>query len=224
MIPLRDSTRSLSFPVITVAIILINLLLFYNISQLSDDEANQLFYLFGLVPGYYFKYQTIPLDYLPFVSSMFLHGSWMHVISNMWILWLFGDNVEDHMGKIKFLIFYLICGIIAALVHFFIYPSSDVPVVGASGAVAGIMGAYFIMFRNAKVLTLVPPFFLVNIPAWVYLGFWFITQFWGGAADLFISTSSEQIAFWAHVGGFAAGVFLYRFFLNPRFPNPRYNE
>ncbi|HNX28395.1 MAG TPA: rhomboid family intramembrane serine protease [Syntrophomonadaceae bacterium] len=216
MIPLRDSTPGQSFPLVTVTIIAINLVIFFYISQLNEAGAQQLFYTLGLVPGYYSEYETVLLDYLPFLSSMFLHGSWMHVISNMWILWLFGDNVEDHMGKLKFLLFYLLCGIIAALTHFIIYPYSNVPVVGASGAVAGIMGAYFIMFRHASVLTFIPPFFLFNIPAWVYLGFWIISQFWGGTVDLFITESSEQIAFWAHVGGFAAGALLYRFFLRPQ--------
>ena len=128
------------------------------------------------------------------------------------------------MGKIKFLLFYLLCGVIAAFAHFIIYPYSDVPVVGASGAVAGIMGAYFIMFRHAKVLTFIPPFFLLNIPAWVYLGFWIISQFWGGAMDLFVAETSQQIAFWAHVGGFAAGILLYQFFLNPQvYTDPDHN-
>ena len=224
MIPLRDSTPGESFPIVTVTIILINLLIFYYTSQLNEQGMQHLFYLFGLVPGYYLEYDPLPLDYLPFLSSMFLHGSWIHVISNMWILWLFGDNVEDRMGKVKFLLFYLLCGIIAAMVHFFIYPYSNVPVVGASGAVAGIMGAHFIMFRNAQVLTFIPPFFLLNLSAWIYLGFWVITQFWGGAVDLFISDSSEQIAFWAHVGGFAAGALLYRFFLQPRQANSQYTD
>ena len=170
MIPLRDSTPGHSFPLVTISIIIINLLIFYFTAHLDETGMRHLFYLFGLVPGYYTEYQTVPLDYLPFMSSMFLHGSWMHVISNMWILWLFGDNVEDLMGKTKYLLFYLACGFLAALTHFFIYPHSTIPVVGASGAVAGIMGAYFLMFRHATVLTLIPPFFLVNIPAWIYLG------------------------------------------------------
>jgi membrane associated rhomboid family serine protease len=224
MIPLRDSTPGNSFPLVTITIILVNLVIFYFTAHLDEEGMSHLFYLFGLVPGYYLEYQTVLLDYLPFLSSMFLHGSWMHVISNMWILWLFGDNVEDHMGKGKFLLFYLICGFLAALTHFFIYPHSTVPVVGASGAVAGIMGAYFLMFRHATVLTFIPPFFLVNIPAWIYLGVWIITQFWGGAVDLFVAASSEQIAFWAHVGGFAAGALLFRFFLNPPPPNPQYYD
>lgn len=217
MIPLRDSTPGQSFPIVTIAIIFINLLIFYNTSQLNEEGIQQLFYIFGLVPGYYTSNGTAPIGYLSFLSSFFLHGSWMHVISNMWILWLFGDNVEDRMGKFKFILFYLICGIIAGLAHFLIYPNSTIPVVGASGAVAGIMGAYFIMFRHAKVFTFIPPFFLINIPAWVYLGFWGISQFWGGAVDIFIADSTGQIAFWAHVGGFVGGILLYRFFLNPQY-------
>ena len=150
--------------------------------------------------------------YYPFFTSMFLHGSWMHVIGNMWILWLFGDNVEDHMGRGRFLLFYLLCGLAAGVTHYMVNPTSTVPVVGASGAVAGIMGAYFLMFRHARVLTLVPPFFLFNFPAWIYLGFWILTQFWCGLAQ-----SCGQIAFWAHIGGFAAGMLLHRFFLRSQY-------
>ncbi|NLB53666.1 MAG: rhomboid family intramembrane serine protease [Syntrophomonadaceae bacterium] len=213
MIPLRDSTPGETFPAVTVTIIAVNVLIFYFTSMLNEQGVQQLYYLFGLVPGYYTVNGAAPNGYLPFLSSFFLHGSWMHVISNMWILWLFGDNVEDRMGKFKFVLFYLTCGVIAGLAHFLIYPDSNVPVVGASGAVAGIMGAYFIMFRHAKILTYVPPFFLFSLPAWIYLGFWGISQFWGGTVDLFIADSTGQIAFWAHVGGFISGVLLYRFFL-----------
>jgi membrane associated rhomboid family serine protease len=141
----------------------------------------------------------------------------MHVLGNMWMLWLFGDNVEDCMGHLKFLLFYLGTGVVAGLTHYFTDPFSAVPVIGASGAVAGIMGAYFLMFKKARVLTLIFPFFLVTMPAWFFLGIWAMTQLWSGTAALLHSaTSSEQIAFWAHVGGFAAGMLFYRLFLRPQ--------
>lgn len=213
MIPLRDSARSERFPVVTVALIIVNLLVFLFEVSLGEQGLNEFAYIFGMVPAYYTHYQGSPLGYLPFITSAFLHGSWMHLIGNMWILWLFGDNVEDKMGKFRYLAFYLVCALIAALTHFFFNYNSTVPVVGASGAVAGVMGAYFLMFRHSKVLTFVPPFFLFNIPAWVFLGFWALLQLWGGASGLMSTGDTQSVAFWAHVGGFAAGMILYRPFL-----------
>jgi membrane associated rhomboid family serine protease len=212
MVPLRDSTPSHHFPLVTVSLILINLYVFYYETTLGPNGMEQLTYNFGLVPSYY-THQISPLGYLPFVTTMFLHGSWMHVIGNMWILWLFGDNVEDRMGRTRFLLFYLLCGVIAAFTHYYFNIGSNVPVVGASGAVAGVMGAYFLMFRKAKVLTFIPPFFLFNLPAWIYLGFWALSQLYSGTTGL-VSQSVQPIAFWAHVGGFAGGMILHRFFLN----------
>lgn len=213
MIPLRDNIRSDHFPIVTVIIIAINTLIFYYEASLGEAGMNELVYIFGLVPVYYHVYQVSLLDYLPFITSTFLHGSWMHLIGNMWILWLFGDNVEDKMGKARFIMFYLLCGLMASITHYLLNMNSEIPVVGASGAVAGIMGAYFLMFKKSSVFTYIPPIFLVSIPAWVFLGFWALTQLYGGATG-FLSTGAEQsIAFWAHVGGFGAGMFLYRFFL-----------
>lgn len=219
MIPLRDSTPSRHFPVITVLLIIINLYIFYHETQLGPG-IEDLFYTFGLIPIQYTNYHMSWMDYYPFITSMFLHGNWMHVVGNMWILWLFGDNVEDHMGRGRFLLFYLLCGITAGFTHVLVNPTSTVPVVGASGAVAGVMGAYFIMFRNAKVLTFVPPLFLFNLPAWIYLGFWVLSQLWCGAAGLFTADSCGQIAFWAHIGGFAAGMLIHRFFVRPQSEYP----
>ncbi len=213
MFPLRDSTPSQNFPLATVALIAVNLLIFLFETSLGIEQVNELFYYFGLVPSNYGNYNEPATGYLPFISSMFLHGSWTHVIGNMWILWLFGDNIEDNMGQLRFLLFYLLCGVVAGITHFFSNPTSAIPVVGASGAVAGVMGAYFLMFRHARILTFIPPFFFVNIPAWIFLGFWVLSQLWCGAADLFNSSSCGQIAFWAHVGGFIAGLLFYRIFL-----------
>ena len=215
MFPLRDSTRSEHFPIITVILIAINMLVFYYEISLGEQGLNDFSYMFGLVPAYYTHYQGSWLGYLPFITSIFLHGSWMHVIGNMWILWLFGDNVEDKMGKIRFLAFYLFCGLIASITHFTFNLSSTVPVVGASGAVAGVMGAYFLMFRKAKVLTYIPPIFLFNFPAWIYLGFWALTQVYGGAVGLLTVGADQTVAVWAHVGGFLAGMILYKSFLRP---------
>ena len=210
MIPLRDSTPSNTFPLVTVCLIIINLLIFSYETTLGSQALDALIYTFGMVPANYTNYNGSWEGYLPFLSSTFLHGSWMHVIGNMWVLWLFGDNVEDKMGRGRFLFFYLLCGLIAGIAHFIFNPASQVPVVGASGAVAGIMGAYFLMFRHARVFTYIPPIFLLNIPAWIYLGFWALSQLFYGT---FQTLNQGQIAFWAHVGGFAAGMFLYRIFL-----------
>ncbi len=213
MIPLRDSTPSQHFPLVTVTLILVNLLVFLH--QISLGPALEEFiYTYGLIPANYTGLQQTTAGYLPFISSTFLHGSWMHVIGNMWVLWLFGDNVENRMGRFRFLLFYLLCGLIAGITHTFINPTSTIPVVGASGAVAGIMGAYFLMFHRARVLTYIPPFFLLPLPAWLFLGFWALSQLWGGAVGLLQADGSNQIAFWAHIGGFLGGMILYRFFLN----------
>lgn len=211
MIPLRDSTPSNKFPLVTITLIILNLLIFYYELTLGSETMNKFIYTFGLVPSHFVHYQGPWTGYLPFLSSTFMHGSWMHVIGNMWILWLFGDNVEDKMGRLRFLLFYLLCGLLAGLAHFAYNPASQFPVVGASGAVAGVMGAYFLMFRQAKVLTYIPPIFFLNLPAWIYLGFWALSQLYYGA---FQSVNQGQIAFWAHIGGFAAGMILYRFFLH----------
>lgn len=215
MIPLRDSTPSQHFPLVTVTLILINLLVFlYQISL--GPALEEFIYTYGLIPANYTGGQLATAGYFPLLASMFLHGSWMHVIGNMWVLWLFGDNVEDRMGRSRYLLFYLLCGLVAGLTHTFINPTSTVPVVGASGAVAGIMGAYFLMFHRARVLTYIPPFFLLPLPAWLFLGFWALSQLWGGAAGLLQADGSNQIAFWAHIGGFLSGMVLYRFFLTRR--------
>lgn len=213
MVPLRDSTPSNHFPIVTVFIILLNTLAFLYEISLGSRGMEDLFYILGLVPAYYSQHQMPLLGYVSFLTSMFLHGSWAHLIGNMWILWLFGDNVEDRMGKVKFLLFYLICGLVAAMTHYYTNPASAVPVVGASGAVAGVMGAYFLMFKKARVLTFIPPFFLINLPAWLYLGFWAALQVYSGTVMMRNVSAGAQIAFWAHVGGFAAGMILYRYFL-----------
>lgn len=210
MFPLRDSTPSNSFPLVTISLIIINLMIFLFETSLGTEALHVLIYSFGLVPAQFVNYSGSWSGYLPIISSTFLHGSWMHVIGNMWVLWLFGDNVEDKMGRGRFLFFYLLCGLLAGLTHIAFNPASQVPVVGASGAVAGIMGAYFLMFRHAKVFTYVPPIFLFNLPAWIYLGFWALSQLYYGT---FQTLDQGQIAFWAHIGGFAAGMILYRFFL-----------
>jgi membrane associated rhomboid family serine protease len=173
------------------------------------------FYLFGVVPSFYLDpdyWQSTGLlgGVLPLFASMFLHGGWLHFFGNMLYLWVFGDNVEDRVGHVRFLVFYFVCGLAAAFFHIFTNPSSNVPTVGASGAIAGILGAYLVLFPGARVLTLVPIFFffqLVELPALIFLGFWFVMQFFSGAMSL--AASDQQVggtAWWAHIGGFVAGI------------------
>lgn len=212
MIPLRDSTRRTSFPYLTVALIFINLLVFLFQLSLPSQELNLMIFTFGLTPSLVSQNSFTPMAFIPFVTSMFLHAGWLHLIGNMWTLWLFGDNLEDTMGRFRFIVFYLICGLVAGVTHYAINPMSQVPVIGASGAIAGVMGAYFLMFRNARVLTFVPPIFIFELPAWIFLGFWALSQVWSGATEL-LTSSGGQIAVWAHVGGFITGMIIYRYFL-----------
>ena len=146
---------------------------------------------------------------------MFLHGGWGHIISNMWILFIFGDNVEDRMGKIRYFVFYILCGLIAGFTHFVLHRHSGVPAIGASGAISGVMAAYMFMFPKSNILSLVPiiivPLF-IPIPAIIYIGIWFVGQLLSGASSLMLSSNATGIAFWAHIGGFLGGLFLYRLF------------
>jgi len=145
------------------------------------------------------------------LTSMFMHGSWMHVIGNMWYLWIFGDNVEDRVGHGRFIVFYLLCGILAALGQVAVDPHSTLPTIGASGAIAGVMGAYFVLYPRSRIVTLVPIFIfiqLIEVPAIFFLGIWFLMQFLNGVGSIAVSTSQPTggVAFWAHVAGFATGI------------------
>ncbi len=216
MFPLRDSTKSMTFPLVTVILIAVNLIIYFWEASLPEQRFYELLYSWGLTPANLWHISTLPHWAASIFTAMFMHGSLSHVIGNMWILWLFGDNVEDHMGRRNFITFYLTGGVVAAFVHCLFFPSSQVPVVGASGAVAGVMGAYFLMFKRATILTFIFPFFLIPIPAMFYLGVWIAIQFFSGATSL--TAAGNSIAFLAHVGGFAAGMLLHRRFIEYR-PN-----
>jgi len=210
MIPLRDVIPSRTTPYITVTIIALNALAWFYEVTLPEDVLQLFTQVYGVVPADF----SAPA----LISSMFLHGSWSHVIVNMWYLWIFGDNVEDRLGHGRFLAFYLLCGIAAALGQVAMDPYSTVPMVGASGAIAGVMGAYFVLYPQSRVLTLVPLWFyyeIFELPAIFLLGFWFLIQlFSAGAIAVTASThGSGGVAFMAHVGGFAfgaVGVFVFR--------------
>jgi membrane associated rhomboid family serine protease len=203
MIPLRDVIPSRTTPYVTFAVIALNALVF--LYQLSIGEAVEEFVLyFGLVPAAF--------SWVAVLTSMFLHGGLLHFGGNMLYLWIFGDNVEDRMGHGRFLVFYLLCGTAAALAQTIASPDSVVPMVGASGAIAGVMGAYFVLYPRSRIVTLLPLFVffqIVEIPAIFFLGFWFIMQLLSGVGSLATATAGEPaggIAFWAHAAGFLAGL------------------
>jgi membrane associated rhomboid family serine protease len=223
MIPIRDTIPSKNMPVVTWALILTNVLVFFVELTMPPPVLEAFFYYFGIVPARYSHpewavWVGLPVDdYWPFLTSMFLHGGWLHIIGNMWTLWIFGDNVEDRMGPIRYLAFYLACGVAAGLVHFFTNLNSTIPTVGASGAIAGVLGAYFLQFPRARIITLVPVFFFfplfIEVPAVTYLGFWALSQIFSGAVSLALPEDVGGVAFWAHVGGFIAGAVFHPLFL-----------
>jgi membrane associated rhomboid family serine protease len=203
MIPLRDIIPSRTTPYITIAIIVLNALAWLFELSLPPHVLPPFLQTFGVVPAD-FRWPTI-------VTSMFLHGSWMHVIGNMWYLWIFGDNVEDRLGHSRFILFYLACGTTAALGQMVVDPTSTLPTIGASGAIAGVMGAYFVLYPQSRVLTLVPLIIfwqIIELPAVFLLGFWFVMQlFSAGAIAVTTAThGSGGVAFAAHVAGFLVGV------------------
>jgi len=211
MFPLRDSQPSGSIPFITYLIIAVNVLVFLFEISLGDQGLSVFLRNFGLVPEVFIQ-QFGPYEIFTLFSCMFLHGGWMHLISNMWALFIFGDNIEDKLGHIGYLIFYLACGVCAGLTQVFMSQGSVIPTVGASGAIAGVLGGYIVCYPTARVLTAIPIFFiirLIEVPAAVYLGFWFLSQFFTGFASIAREAGEEGgVAWWAHVGGFVAGVVL----------------
>jgi membrane associated rhomboid family serine protease len=238
MIPLKDDAPRLGTPFVTYTLLALNVLVFlFELSIGSEGRRalDQFIFEFGMVPArmtvVIFNHGYVPWElvrelgtryipsaaaFLPILTSMFLHGGWAHLIFNMWFLWIFGDNVEDYVGHFSYLVLYLTTGFAAAVLHTLFNLNSTIPSVGASGAIAGVMGAYFVLYPRARVLMLVPFLFVFFIwmPAWVVLGYWFLGQFLSGAASSIAAVGSRStgIAFWAHVGGFVAGVLLVKLF------------
>ena len=217
MIPIKDTVQRRTFPFVTTAIIVVDTLVFFLELSLHESSRETFVYLFGLVPARYAQpawalAQGFPPDsYGSFLTSLFLHGSWLHLAGNLWFLYIFGDNVEDRVGHVRFFLFYLIAGLSANLVHFAVNSDSTFPVIGASGAIAGVMAAYLRLFPRARIVTLIPIFFIpyfIEVPAAVFMGFWFFLQIYSGAASLVVASSAGGIAWWAHVGGFVAGLLL----------------
>ena len=217
MIPLKDSTPRSSAPVVTVLLIIINSVVFLYELTLPQRLEQSFFMSYAMVPArvaHLVVAPHVPLQVAlqPFLTSMFLHGGWLHLIGNMWFLWVFGDNVEDRLGHISYLFFYLVCGFGAGLAHVLFNLGSTVPSLGASGAISGVLGAYIVLYPRARVLTLMPLIFFwftLEIPAFVLLGYWFAIQFFSGVSTVGMKQGGGT-AWWAHIGGFVIGVVLIR--------------
>ncbi len=233
MIPIRDDAPRYGTPYVNYFLLALNTLVFLAMWLGVPAPAQQVVNVFGFHP-----YRVTALlrgshainpqmAFIPILTAMFMHASWLHLISNMWVLYIFGDNIEDHIGHFGYLLFYLLAGLAAAFLHWFFNPVSQVPSVGASGAIAGVMGAYFVLFPSARVLTLVPFLFVffLWLPAWIVLGYWFVVQFLSGAATsiAYASQTSGGIAFWAHVGGFVSGILMIKLFPAQRRRRFRYD-
>lgn len=215
MIPLRDQVSSRRMPFITVLLIVINIYIFLK-EVMLNAALDKFIYKYAVIPAYYLKPQAFNLSSIidkniTLVSSLFLHGSWLHLIGNMWYLWIFGDNVEDRLGHFRFLVFYILCGVTGNLAHVFINGRSTIPALGASGCIAGVLGAYFLLFPRARIVTLLPIFIfwtVAEVPAFFFLGIWFLIQFLNGYFMLPFQDKGSCIAWWAHIGGFISGIIL----------------
>ena len=215
MIPLKDLNPRRSFPYVTLLLIAVNVAVFAHQLTLSPVAGETFVKTYGLVPAKVelalggHRYSFVQA-FLPFFTCMFLHGGFLHIIGNMWFLWIFGDNVEDQLGPVAYLLFYLVCGIGSGLTQVVLSWGSHIPSIGASGAISGVLGAYLLYFPRARILTLIPLFiiwFTARIPAMVFIGLWFVVQFLSGLGSLG-GASTGGIAVWAHVGGFALGLLL----------------
>jgi hypothetical protein len=220
MLPLKDNIPAKNFPYVNIGLIVINALFF--IYQMSyGHEVDQLIFSLGFIPARFLAQQgevfMSPTSILPVFSSMFLHGNLVHLLSNMWMLWIFGDNVEDCMGHGRYFLFFILCGIASVFAQAISNPQSTIPMVGASGAISGVLGAYLLTYPHARILTLVPIFiifYIIELPAYFFLGFWFVIQLIQGSLYSLNSHGAVGggVAWWAHVGGFAAGVLLLQVF------------
>jgi len=220
MFPLKDTVPNRSFPITTWLIIALSGIIFYFETKLPEKSLEHLIKFFGIVPAeftrpYYRTHSRPLIDYLSFLTTMFLHAGWLHFLGNMWFLRIFGSKVEDEMGHYRFLVFYLISGILASMVYVYFAPRSSIPVIGASGAIAGVMGAYYVMFPRAKILTFIPiiiiPWF-IELPAFLFLGWWFLFQLFSGTVSIVLPAAGGEVAWWCHIGGFIAGIILVFFF------------
>ncbi|MBI4965730.1 MAG: rhomboid family intramembrane serine protease [Desulfomonile tiedjei] len=215
MIPLRDSNPSATVPIVTIVLIVINSIVWlYEVSL--GARADQFIVEYGLIPVRFlnfYRYSGGLTDnaIVPLFSSIFMHAGWLHVIGNMWFLWIFGDNVEDRLGHITYLIFYILCGLGSSLIHVFFNTGSQIPTIGASGAISGVLGAYLVSFPHARIHTLLIIFIIirfVELPAFIFLIIWFAFQFISGTAQIGARGDVGGVAYWAHMGGFVVGILL----------------
>ena len=227
MIPIRDTAPCYSTPYVTWALMFICISLFLLLEISHDQIHHYVIYIFGMVPARYTNPEWAiamgyPVDYhLSFITNLFLHGGWLHLIMNMWFLWIFADNIEDRMGHGRFIVFYLICGFIASTIQWLYTPELVVPVVGASGAIAGVLGAYFFLYPYAKIVLWIPILFLpifIEVPAIAFIGIWVIFQMSKATTAIMFYEGASDVALWAHLGGFIAGFLLFRFFLRKDYP------
>jgi len=222
---LRDTIPSRTFPIVNWVLILVNVSIFvFEVFVLDNKQSESFIYRYGLIPdhvhlaGVNSLYELRITVFRPFFTNMFLHGGWGHLIANMWVLFIFGDNVEDRMGKVRYFLFYILCGLIASLTHFILHRNSLVPAIGASGAISGIMAAYMMMFPKSTIISFIPIFIIplfLPVPAVVFIGIWFLGQLLSGTTSLMLSSNATGIAFWAHIGGFLGGLWLFRYFDSP---------
>ncbi len=215
MIPLKDRNPTHRFPLVTISLIAVNIAAWIYQLSLGEGRWEQFFLDYGLVPAALYEALNHADQWpalFPLGTSLFLHGGWMHVLGNMLYLWVFGDNVEDKLGHVRFFIFYLLCGVFASGMHVVADPGSTIPTIGASGAISGVLGAYVLLFPKARVLTLIPIFVfiqVVELPALVVLGMWFVLQFLNGMVSIGMGNAGMGgVAWWAHIGGFVAGMLL----------------
>jgi membrane associated rhomboid family serine protease len=222
MLPLKDDQPRYSTPYVNWFLIVLNILIYFFQTTLDRRSSEVLAMQFGEVPAHLAAFlagshrYSLPQVVLPFFTSMFLHGSWAHVLLNMWGLYIFGDNVEDYLGHFKYLAFYLLSGLLAMSTQVAFYPHSNIPTIGASGAIAGVMGAYFVLYPRARVLTWIFELLIlvVWLPAWIILGYWFVLNLLSGTGMALAVHRQNMggVAVWAHVGGFVAGAVLIKLF------------
>ena len=220
MIPLKNLSPRLTFPAMTLLLIIANVLVFIYQVSLPDRAAEAFINLYGMVPARVSlalagqHHVTFEQALIPLLTSMFLHGGWLHILGNMWFLWIFGGQVEDRLGHFTYLVFYVVCGLGSGVAQLAFSWGSKIPAIGASGAIAGVLGAYIVFFPSSRILTLVPLFiiwFTVQIPALVFIGLWFLIQFLSGISSV-SAASMGGVAWWAHVGGFLLGVLIAQFY------------
>ena len=223
MIPLHDDNPTERFPFVTVIMMILCVAIYLYQGALPEPSEETFVFHYGAVPALVFGHASLPDDIPPpvpasmtLLTSMFLHAGWMHLLGNMLYLWIFGNNIEDVMGHGRFVLFYTLCGVLAALSHAVTDPSSPIPMVGASGAISGVLGAYLLLFPRAHVLVFLPMFGLTRVAAGIVLGMWFVTQLFSGGMS--VGTAGGGVAFFAHIGGFVAGMALIGLFKRPEVP------